>query len=104
MSENRRSNIWLIILGGTMGNVTEWYNMLLYGFLASVMSQVFFSSQHPLLSLTLTFSIFAVTFFMRPLGGILIGWIGDVYGRQRALITSVLMMGIPTFLIGCLPS
>lgn len=99
-----RTNIWHIIIGGTIGNLTEWYNFLLYGYLASVLSQLFFPSQNALLSLSLTFTIFALSFFVRPFGGILFGWIGDTYGRQRALIISLLMMAIPTFLIGCLPT
>lgn len=97
-------NIWRIIIGGTIGNLSEWYNFLLYGYLASVISQLFFPSHNQLLSLTLTFSVFALSFFIRPFGGILFGWIGDTYGRQRALIISVIMMTIPTFLIGCLPT
>ncbi len=99
-----KKNVWLIIIGGTIGNLTEWYNVLLYGFLASVMSQLFFPSKNHLLSLTLVYSVFALTFFARPLGGLIFGWIGDVYGRQRALIISLILMALPSFLIGCLPS
>lgn len=97
-------NIWHIIIGGTIGNLNEWYNFLLYGYLASVISQLFFPSQNKLLSLTLVFSVFALSFLVRPLGGILFGWIGDTYGRQRALVISIILMAIPTFLIGCLPT
>lgn len=97
-------NIWHIIIGGTIGNLTEWYNFLLYGYLASVISQLFFPAQNKLLSLTLTFTVFALSFFVRPFGGLLFGWIGDTYGRQRALVISLIMMAIPTFLIGCLPT
>jgi len=96
--------IWHILIGGTIGNLTEWYNFLLYGYLASVMSQLFFPLQNKLMSLTLTFTVFALSFLVRPLGGILFGWIGDTYGRQRALIFSLILMAIPTFLIGCLPT
>lgn len=92
-----------IIIGGTIGNVAEWYNFMLYGYLAPVISILFFPTQHQLLSLTITFTLFAVSFLVRPIGGILFGWIGDRYGRQRALFTSLLLMSIPTFLIGCLP-
>lgn len=99
-----QTNIPHILIGGTIGNLTEWYNFLLYGYLASVISQLFFPAQNKLLSLTLTFTVFALSFFVRPLGGILFGWIGDTYGRQRALVVSLLMMAIPTFFIGCLPT
>ncbi|VVC75542.1 Proline/betaine transporter [Aquicella siphonis] len=99
-----KRNMWHIILGGTIGNLNEWYNFLLYGYLASTISQLFFPSKNSLLSLTLTFTVFALSFFVRPLGGVLFGWIGDTYGRQRALILSLVMMGVPTLLIGCLPT
>src|SRR5579885_2738121 len=96
--------IWQIIIGGTIGNLTEWYNFLLYGYLASVISQLFFPLQNTLISLTLVFTVFALSFLVRPLGGILFGWIGDTYGRQRALIISLVLIAVPTFLIGCLPT
>jgi len=99
-----RKNIWHIIIGGTIGNLTEWYNFLLYGYLASVISELFFPFKNKLLSLTLVFTVFALSFFVRPLGGIFFGWIGDTYGRQRALVISLIMLAIPTFLIGCLPT
>lgn len=104
MQENSPKNIWHIIIGGTIGNLTEWYNFLLYGFLAPTLSKLFFPTQNKLVSLTLAFTVFALSFFARPFGGILFGWIGDNYGRQRALIISLLMMGIPTFLISILPT
>lgn len=50
-------NIWHIIIGGTIGNLTEWYNFLLYGYLASTISQLFFPAHNELISLTLTFLI-----------------------------------------------
>jgi MHS family proline/betaine transporter-like MFS transporter len=104
MHEISNKKIWHIIIGGTIGNLTEWYNFLLYGYLASTISQLFFPSQNKLMSLTLAFTVFALSFFARPFGGILFGWIGDTYGRQRALIISLVMMAIPTFLISCLPT
>jgi MFS transporter, MHS family, proline/betaine transporter len=97
-------NIGSIIIGGAIGNLTEWYNFLLYGYLAAVISQLFFPAHNKLLSLSLTFTIFALGFLVRPLGGLLFGWIGDTYGRQRALVISLIMMTVPTFLIGCLPT
>lgn len=104
MTQIPNKKILHIIIGGTIGNLTEWYNFLLYGYLASTISQLFFPSQNKLMSLTLTFTVFALSFFVRPLGGILFGWIGDTYGRQRALIISLVIMAISTFLIGCLPT
>src|SRR5665213_3032574 len=104
MRDISNKKIWHIIIGGAIGNLTEWYDFLLYGYLASVIAQLFFPLQNKLMSLTLTFTVFALSFFVRPFGGILFGWIGDTYGRQRALIISLIMMAVPTFLIGCLPT
>lgn len=104
MSKNTHTSVLHIIIGGAIGNLNEWYNFLLYGYLAPVISQLFFPTQNKLISLTLTFTVFALSFFVRPLGGILFGWIGDTYGRQRALVLSIIMMTIPTLLIGCLPT
>ena len=93
-----------IILGGAIGNLAIWYNFLLYGYLAFVISPLFFPTQNKCLSLMLTFTVFSLSFFARPFGGILFGWIGDHYGRQRALFFSLILMAIPTFFIGCLPT
>lgn len=101
MQHTTNKKIWHIIIGGTIGNFTEWYNFLLYGYLAATISQLFFPSHHQLI---LAFTVFALSFLVRPFGGILFGWIGDTYGRQRALIISLIMMAVPTFLIGCLPT
>lgn len=96
--------LWQILIGGTIGNLTEWYNFLLFGYLAPFISQLFFPSDNELLSISLVFVVFAISFLVRPLGGILFGWIGDTYGRQRALLISLFLLGIPTFLIGILPT
>lgn len=104
MQMNSNKKIWQIILGGTIGNLSEWYNFLLYGYLATVISDEFFPAKSPLVSITLTFTVFAISFLARPVGGIIFGWIGDTYGRQRSLFISLFMMLIPTVLIGCLPT
>jgi len=99
-----RKHIWYIIIGGAIGNVVEWYNFSLYGYLAFVIAKLFFPFHNKLLSITLTFTAFALSFFARPFGGVFFGWFGDTYGRQHALVFSLVMMTIPTFLIGCLPT
>lgn len=96
--------IALIIIGGTIGNVAEWYNFLLYSYLATTMAQLFFPTQHPWTALILTYVVFALGFLARPLGGVFFGWLGDTHGRQRALIISQTMMAVPALLIGCLPT
>lgn len=99
-----KASIRQIIVGGAIGNLNEWYNFLLYGYLAPEISQLFFPTKSPLLSLMLTFSVFALSFFARPVGALVFGWIGDTLGRQRALLISVSLMAISTLFIACLPT
>ncbi|AWN16216.1 MFS transporter [Salinisphaera sp. LB1] len=92
------------IIGGTIGNIMEWYDFALYGFFAPVLSGLFFPSDSHLGSLIATFGVFAVGFFMRPLGGVVFGYIGDRYGRAKVLRLSIITMGLATFLLGALPT
>lgn len=92
------------VTAGVIGNVMEWYDFALYGFFAPVISQLFFPSQNHIASLIATFGVFAMGFFMRPLGGVIFGWIGDRHGRALVLKLSVVTMGTATFLIGILPT
>ncbi|MGD2106413.1 MAG: MFS transporter [Nitrosopumilaceae archaeon] len=98
------SRKFLTISAGMLGNVLEWYDFALYGFLAVVISKIFFQPGDPIMSLISTYGIFAVGFFARPIGAWFFGYIGDVFDRRRALLLSVLTMGIATFLLGALPT
>lgn len=93
-----------LLIAGMVGNILEWYDFALFGYLAPVLARLFFPSDNQLVSLIETFGVFAVGFLMRPLGAVLIGGIGDRLGRRKALIISVLLMAIPTFLMGFLPT
>jgi MHS family proline/betaine transporter-like MFS transporter len=93
-----------LIAAGTVGNVLEWYDFAVYGFFASILAEQFFPSDDPTVSLIAAFGAFAAGFLMRPVGAALFGHIGDKYGRARALVLSVLLMAVPTFLIGLLPT
>ncbi len=98
-SEMRRA-----IIGGTVGNVLEWYDFAVYGYLATTMGVLFFPTENKVASTLAAFGVFAVGYFMRPLGGIVLGSIGDRYGRKRMLIVSIVIMGVASFLIGVLPT
>lgn len=89
---------------GAAGNVIEWYDFSLYGYMAAVLSQLFFPHEDQLVSLIATYGVFAAGFIMRPLGGFVFGHIGDVIGRKQALVFSVLLMVVPTILLGLLPT
>ena len=92
------------LLAGAIGNVLEWYDFALYGYFAPVIAVLFFPSAHPSLSLITAFGVFAVGFLARPLGAILFGYWGDTIGRRDALAWSVLLMAVPTCLVGILPT
>ncbi|ASQ45396.1 MFS transporter [Legionella clemsonensis] len=92
-----------IVIPGLLGNVLEWYDFALYGYFASTLTPLFFPAQNKTLALILTFTVFAIGFLMRPLGAIVFGYIGDRLGRKHALSYAILLMAIPTTLIGLLP-
>ena len=96
---NRRK----VIAAGITGNVLEWYDFAVYGFYAPIIGRLFFPSDDPTVSLIASFGAFAAGFLMRPVGGFIFGYIGDKFGRKRALVLSVMLMAIPTGVIGILP-
>ena len=91
-------------IGGVVGNVLEWYDFAVYGYFAPIIGAQFFPTENKLAALISAFGVFAAGYMMRPLGGMIFGQIGDRIGRKRALQISVLMMAIPTTLIGLLPT
>jgi len=93
-----------VILAGLIGNVMEWYDFAVYGYLATVIGQQFFPAENPSVSLIAAFGAFAAGFLVRPLGGLVFGRIGDLMSRQHAMVFSVLAMAVPTVLMGLLPT
>ena len=92
------------LIAGVIGNLMEWYDFALYGYFASVLSRLFFPGSDPATATLSTWAIFAAGFIMRPIGSAIFGYIGDKWGRRRALLLSVIFMGIPTFALGILPT
>ena len=92
-----------VIVAGAIGNVLEWYDFAIYGYFAASIGRTFFPKEDPVAQVLSAFGIFAVGFLMRPVGGALVGYIGDKLGRRAALTFSVAAMAIPTFLVGILP-
>jgi len=92
-------------VAGVLGDVMEWYNFAIYGYLAPIPGDLFFPSDDALAaSLIGAFGAFAAGFVARPLGGIMFGHIGDRYGRKLVLTTSVLLMGLGPSLSACCPT
>jgi MHS family proline/betaine transporter-like MFS transporter len=92
------------VRGAAIGNLVEWYDFAVYGFLATYIAEKFFPAGNETTALLNTFAIFAAAFFMRPLGGFFFGPLGDRIGRQRVLALVILLMSGSTFLIGLVPS
>ena len=87
-----------------IGNFMEWFDFAVYGFFAAIIGTLFFPPDtSPFVALLSALAVFAVGFVMRPLGGFVLGPIGDKYGRRVQLSVSVLAMGTSTTLIGALP-
>jgi len=93
-----------VLAAGLIGNILEWYDFAVYGFFASTIAKQFFPSDNPTTSLIAAFGAFAAGFLMRPIGAIFFGRIGDKVGRKKMLFLSVMLMAIPTFIIGVLPT
>tara|TARA_R110000868_G_scaffold8205_7_gene42780 strand:- start:96016 stop:97290 length:1275 start_codon:yes stop_codon:yes gene_type:complete len=100
----QNKQLTFITVASCIGSMLEMYDFVIYVIFASVISGVFFPHATHYVAIMQTFGIFAIGYFARPLGGIIFGHIGDKYGRQKGLVLSVMCMGIPTFLIGCLPT
>jgi MFS transporter, MHS family, proline/betaine transporter len=92
------------ILSSIIGNGFEWYDFLIYGFFTVTISKVFFPADDPLTSILLTTATFAISFLVRPFGGILLGLYADRVGRKPALMLMIAMMAGSTLLIGLTPS
>jgi len=94
-----------VVLASFVGTTIEWYDFFLYGTAAAlVFNKLFFTNLEPLAGTMAAFGTYAVGFFARPLGGIVFGHYGDKIGRKSMLVTTLMMMGIATVLIGLLPT
>ena len=103
-TERGRAGLGRTLMAGASGNALEWYDFGLFGFFAPVISSQFFPPADPRAALLNTFGVFAAGFLMRPIGAALFGHLGDRMGRKRALGLSVLLMAVPTALVGLLPT
>src|SRR3712207_3162676 len=99
------SSIRQVALASFIGTAIEWDDFFLYGTAAAlVFGALFFPEATPLGGTLLAFGTYGVGFFARPVGGIIFGHYGDRIGRKTMLVLSLLIMGVATFLIGCLPT
>jgi MHS family alpha-ketoglutarate permease-like MFS transporter len=92
------------IFVGSIGNLVEWYDFYCYAAFSLYFASSFFPSSDPVAQSLSTAAIFALGFFIRPIGGLLFGYIGDRHGRRLALMTSVMLMCGGSLLIACSPT
>lgn len=101
LSQHQRKTLFLSSLGGAL----EFYDFVVFVFFATTMGALFFPADMPAwLRQAQTFGIFAAGYLARPLGGVLMAHFGDLAGRKRMFMFSILLMAVPTLLIGLLPT
>src|ERR1700761_2633095 len=94
-----------VALASCIGSTVEWYDFFIYATASAlVFNKLFFPSVAPLVGSLVALGTYAAGFFARPVGGLLFGYIGDRYGRKNALVTTLLIVGIATFVIGLMPT
>ncbi|MFD5759101.1 MFS transporter, partial [Streptomyces sp. NPDC127044] len=101
----RRSGVRRAFVASLTGTALEWYDFAVYSAAAAlVFGDLFFPSEDPLTGTLLAFSTYAVGYVSRPIGGFVFGRLGDVIGRKKVLIATLVLIGVATFLIGLLPA
>ena len=103
--KNKKSAHRLAGISSMVGTTIEWYDFFIYGAAAAlIFNKLFFPNLDPLMGVMAAFASYAVGFIGRPLGGIVFGHFGDKVGRKSMLLLTLVLMGIPTVLIGLLPT
>jgi MFS family permease len=93
----------LVIAGASAGTVFEWYDFYLYGSLATFITQHFFSGVNETTGYIFALLAFAAGFAVRPLGALVFGRLGDLWGRKNTFLVTMVLMGLSTFTVGLLP-
>jgi Sugar (and other) transporter len=103
--DDSKMDAWQTI-ASVAGNVLEWYDFSVFGYLSDILGEVFFPPNQKggtESTTTESYVVFGLAFLMRPIGGAMLGYIGDKYGRKKALVFSIFLMAFPTFIMGTLP-
>ncbi|WP_226087804.1 MFS transporter [Mesobacillus sp. S13] len=100
-----KKTTWRVLIASLVGSSIEWFDYFLYGTMAAlVFNQLFFVNEDPTVGLLLAYASFALSFFIRPFGGIIFSHIGDRIGRKKTLVLTLSLMGAATFAMGILPT
>ncbi|MDT9593186.1 MFS transporter [Nocardioides zeae] len=92
------------LVAGSIGVFVHWFDWAVYAYLATTMAQIFFPEQDGNAALLSVFAVFAIAFFVRPIGSVLFGYVGDRYGRKKTLSIVIVTMAAGTLMLGLLPS
>lgn len=93
-----------VIFGAGVGNALEWYDWSVYAIFAPFFASQFFDAANPISAFLSALAVFAVGFFMRPLGGIFFGWLADRRGRRFAMVLSMAVTAVGSLLIAVAPT
>jgi len=94
-----------VVIASFMGTMIEWYDFFIYGTAAAlVFNKLFFPEFDPAVGTIMAYASFALGFFARPVGGVVFAHYGDRVGRKSVLVTTLMIMGVATFLIGLMPT
>ncbi|MGO3860108.1 fosfomycin efflux MFS transporter AbaF [Neisseriaceae bacterium CLB008] len=106
MEKHDSKQLKTAVAASTVGSIAEWYEFFLYGTASAlVFGELFFQQTgNAIDGILAAFALYAVGFLARPLGGLVFGHYGDKYGRKKLLQVSLVMVGITTFLMGCIPT
>ena len=99
-----RGEIRQVITASSLGTVFEWYDFYLYGLVAAIIAAKFLTGLNATTSFIMALLVFAAGFVVRPFGALVFGRIGDLFGRRYTFIITLTVMGLSTFLVGCLPT
>lgn len=105
MQQLDKKTTYRVLIASLVGSSIEWFDYFLYGTMAAlVFNQLFFVNEDPTVGLLLAYASFALSFFIRPFGGIIFSHIGDRIGRKKTLVLTLSLMGAATFAMGILPT
>lgn len=93
-----------LMLVSVIGSILEFFDFMTFIFITPIIAELFFPKDHYILAILSTYGVVTISYLFRPVGGIILSYLGDIYGRRTILYLSFLLMAIPSFIIGILPT
>jgi MHS family proline/betaine transporter-like MFS transporter len=104
LNREQRGKFRRILASALVGNMLEFYDLFIYGFLAAILAKAFFPTGDAYTSMLATAATFGISYFIRPLGAVVIGGYADRHGRKSAMMLTIWLMALGTLVIACAPS